>query len=723
MRLGHAGRLSILAIAVAAFYSPHLLSGTTRFDGLDVHYATQRYLSDAIRAGRLPFWTPNIFSGFPILADLQTGAWYPLNWPFFLIGITPNSMNLEVLLHSLIASCGAYALAGHLRLHPIAGVATGLFYGLGGFFAAHTQHVGIVQTAAWLPWLVLLVDTCASSGLTLLRYGVAGLLGAMLALPGHFQTALYTFTFVSVWALLDPALCRAWLRQRRGVMVLAASAVWGAAIAAIMILPGLELARLSLRSRVHAGDLNLGYFHPDSLLTLIHPNYYGMFAGGPYTGPGDVTQHYFYAGLLLVPLALIGLLTHARVRRMALLLGLPFLWYALGPTGGLFELTRRVPGFGSIELPMHGWFLPALGLALLGGSGVDWVLRHPRVLRLRWLYAAAAVALALLWVDLFIFNALLNRLGYSRVPAEAQFELPIRSLQRELATVQGQVGRVYGDPMTSIGYRNHPLQVGIEATYGYNPLELALYSDYEGTASDNPRLIDGLAATHRIVIDRDGMLRAEPNPTALPLAYFPPRIRAVPDAAAALQALATLDPARETLVYEPVPPLQPAEGATATVVVRADDAMRIRYSSPTPNLLRVGIPRYPGWRATLNGSELPTLTVDYALLGVLVPPGEGEVHLHYVPRFFWPAAAMSTVALLAALFVLAHGLRAIVGMAKAKRTNVKTPHKDSAAKNTMNPPGGGGGTQELGGTGTQAQDPKRRIGQHSGAGEPPLMKK
>jgi hypothetical protein len=41
----------------------------------------------------------------------------------------------------------------------------------------------------------------------------------------------------------------------------------------------------------------------------------------------------------------------------------------------------------------------------------------------------------------------------------------------------------------------------------------------------------------------------------------------------------------------------------------------------------------------------------------------------------------------------------------------------------MNPPDGPGGTQELGGTGTQAQDPKRRIGQHGGAGEPPLMKK
>ena len=62
-------------------------------------------------------------------------------------------------------------------------------------------------------------------------------------------------------------------------------------------------------------------------------------------------------------------------------------------------------------------------------------------------------------------------------------------------------------------------------------------------------------------------------------------------------------------------------------------------------------------------------------------------------------------------------------MPKAKRTNVKGQHKDFAAKNTMNPPDGGGGTQTLGGTGTQEQDPKRRLGQFGGAGEPPLIKK
>ena len=68
---------------------------------------------------------------------------------------------------------------------------------------------------------------------------------------------------------------------------------------------------------------------------------------GNYNGTGEVTQHFFYAGIVLVPLALVGAF-NARALRMALLLGLPFLWYALGPAAGLFRVIARLPGFMGI---------------------------------------------------------------------------------------------------------------------------------------------------------------------------------------------------------------------------------------------------------------------------------------------------------------------------------------------------------------------------------------
>ena len=59
---------------VGGFFAPQILGGTSQWDGIEVHYASQQYFAAAIRSGVLPFWTPYIFSGFPLLADLQSGA-------------------------------------------------------------------------------------------------------------------------------------------------------------------------------------------------------------------------------------------------------------------------------------------------------------------------------------------------------------------------------------------------------------------------------------------------------------------------------------------------------------------------------------------------------------------------------------------------------------------------------------------------------------------------
>src|SRR5205807_6347556 len=190
------------AAMVCVFYLPQLLTGTVQFDGVDVHYTSQRYFSDALRSGHLPFWTPYVFAGFPFLADLQVGAWYPLNWPFFVAGFTPTSISGELWVHSLVACSGAYALALRLFRQSLAALGTAMFYGLSGWFAAHSQHVGMFQTAAWLPWLLLLLESLAQR-VSLARLALAGLLGAALALPGHFQVALYAFSGVSVWAVLE----------------------------------------------------------------------------------------------------------------------------------------------------------------------------------------------------------------------------------------------------------------------------------------------------------------------------------------------------------------------------------------------------------------------------------------------------------------------------------------------------------------------------------------
>src|SRR5580700_11907371 len=126
------------AILAVLFYAIPLFSGqvSIHWDLADVSYPAQKYFADAVRAGRLPYWTPYLFSGMPFLSDPAVGAWYPLHWPFFMAGITPRSLVWEVALHAFIALTGAYVLALRWFDDVTPAALAGVLYAFNGFFAA-----------------------------------------------------------------------------------------------------------------------------------------------------------------------------------------------------------------------------------------------------------------------------------------------------------------------------------------------------------------------------------------------------------------------------------------------------------------------------------------------------------------------------------------------------------------------------------------------------------
>jgi len=48
-------------------------------DILRLFYPFSVELARALNEGRLPLWTPNLLAGFPLLAEGQVGALYPIN--------------------------------------------------------------------------------------------------------------------------------------------------------------------------------------------------------------------------------------------------------------------------------------------------------------------------------------------------------------------------------------------------------------------------------------------------------------------------------------------------------------------------------------------------------------------------------------------------------------------------------------------------------------------
>ncbi|MGE5646748.1 MAG: YfhO family protein [Acidobacteriota bacterium] len=617
-----------LFLAVLVFYWTPLTSGSASilWDAVDVHYSSQKYFADNLLSGKLPFWTPYIFSGFPFLADPQVGAWYPLNWPFFLAGITPRTIEWELALHALLAAVGAYLLALRLLEDRAAAFAAALLYAFSGFFAGHSSHVGMFQAAAWLPWL-LLGFLRAAAVPSAANIALAAVSGACLGLAGHFQTALYSFSALAIvavaWIARD---VRSW---RPAAAVFAAIVLLSAALAAVVIVPGLELTAHSIRANADTARSSDGALDPRALGTLVVPNLFGAVSGA-YTGPGDVTQHYFYGGLLLLPLAVLGLRS-PKARWAGALLIIPALWYALGPSWGLYRVVGLLAGFRSVRAPVHAWFVVALGLALLAGAGL-------LVARTRW-RNFAWVAIAVIFADLFYWNSATNQLAYARVSFDDLYGRAEQMLGNAAAQQPPLTRFLAPDKVSALGPMNGPLDVRLEATYGYNPLELKAYAGYRSAAAGNDHLLAGLNASRRLNMQTGNV---DPYP-GLPRVWFPRQLVYAAGERESLRLLAGSEPPETAVVLSPALGLKQDPGAAATLAADGEQGARIRYRSSSKALLRIAIPYYPGWRATVKGIPLDIVRADHAFLGVVVPPGDNELLLSFRPTWFASSAAVSLV--------------------------------------------------------------------------------
>jgi hypothetical protein len=665
-----------LALAVLLFYYQPLFSSAAsiQWDAVDVQYSPQKYLADSLHAGKAPFWTPYVFSGAPFLADPQVGAWYPLNWPFFLLGITPHAIQWQLALHALLAAIGGYLLGRDLLRSRAGAAFTGVFFAFSGLFAETSSHIGPFQATAWLPALLWAGRRAARSPRWL---PVLAICSGCLVLTGHFQTALYSFFALAIFLVADIVIAKhsvskqplpdgrgsdlSRARQQtivrfvgellnptwvRSLAALGVAAVAAAALPAVMTLPGIELTGESIRAGADFSGPSAALV-PGALATLVSPNHYSALGPDPYTGPEDITQFYLYMGLLLLPLAAAGLA--ARERWYALALVIPGAWYAFGPPAGLYSVIAILPGFRSVRAPIQMWFVAALGLALLAGAGVGW---------LRARFPSPWIPLALMAVvggDLYYWNMANNPLTYGRASFQELYGANQDRFQAAVAPLTRDPMHRIHVPFASeaLGPLNGTLDSRIEVTYGYNPLELWRYQKYVEAAGSNAKLLNGLAVT--AIID-PAKRSLQQNADRLPRIFAPERVSAVRSKEEARGRLATLDPAHEA-VAEGAGEIAQNGGAAVQITSYEGDLYRARYQAAHPTLMRIAVPYFPGWQAEVDGRSLPVVPVDLALMGVVVPEGSHELTVRYRPTRFAAGAVISAVAWIAVLAWLWWGFR------------------------------------------------------------------
>jgi hypothetical protein len=106
---------AVLAVALLFFHAS-LLEGGLYYPGdIARQYLPQRAaLERAGEAGGLPWWTPDVWAGYPLLAEGETAALYPFTWLVAAFTDAAAGVTVSILLHYLLSATGLYLLARRL---------------------------------------------------------------------------------------------------------------------------------------------------------------------------------------------------------------------------------------------------------------------------------------------------------------------------------------------------------------------------------------------------------------------------------------------------------------------------------------------------------------------------------------------------------------------------------------------------------------------------------
>ncbi len=362
-----------LALAPFVYYWPATL-GLKTFFAYDIQYLfypIRFELARRLAEGALPFWSTTMHGGFPLLAEGQVGALYPLNWILYRFLPLHVALSYSLLPHLALAGVGMY-----LFLHTQNGRASTAFVGalsfsFSGFFVAKIQHMTNMIAAGWMPWLFFCYEKFAHARDARARrawFAAISGVAALMLLNGHPQLDFMAVSLFGLWVLFA-SLTRAErsIRARfREIALVVLALALGAGIAAVQLAPFVELFPFSIRGETYAAQEWASYsLDPERFIQIVSP-----FA---LEGPFDPNIEFFgYAGLL--PLALAATAIAARRDKRVwfwIAMVIVALALALGNHNPFYELLYNVPIFNRFRVPARFllWFIFAM--ACLAARALD----------------------------------------------------------------------------------------------------------------------------------------------------------------------------------------------------------------------------------------------------------------------------------------------------------------------------------------------------------------
>ena len=346
--------------------------------------------------GKLPTWNAYSFAGTRLDSNIQAAVYYPLNFIFFILNFV-TAWTILVMLQPFIAGVGLFVYLRHHKLSLLASMFGAVSWAFGGFSIAWLTWGTIMQTAMWLPMILLCLDHLMQSRISRMderRWMLAIWVFVFLLMSaGHSQIALYGLMVAGLYALRlynmekFPQQARKALLSRLGLL-----GIVGACITIPIWLPQWNALALSVRATQESHPE--GWFLPwQHVIQFVAPDFFGNPATMNYWGVWNYGEFIGYIGIVSFVFGLSAMFSGP----MALFWSWMFvgaLFFMIGhPITHALSATH-IPLLGSLQ-PTRLMMLAVLALSVLVAYGVDGWRRSSR--HITYAVVFIGMVIGLLW--------------------------------------------------------------------------------------------------------------------------------------------------------------------------------------------------------------------------------------------------------------------------------------------------------------------------------------
>jgi hypothetical protein len=237
-------------------------------DVVSITYPWRKLAVDLMKSGILPLWNPYILSGSPLLANITSVPFYPLNIIYWLIPDFSKAWSIQIILQPLLAGIFMYIFLKNNNLSKLSSLFGSLVWGFSGFFMVWLEYNTIVHASLYFPLILYAIQKSFENKKYYLLLSLAISLSYY---AGYPQITFYELLFAGLFVLfVYPS------RNIKNYFALIFYVLLGVGLSLPFLLPAYEATSQSVRQVDDiANQTNVKFILPEQVIAFVAPDYFG----------------------------------------------------------------------------------------------------------------------------------------------------------------------------------------------------------------------------------------------------------------------------------------------------------------------------------------------------------------------------------------------------------------------------------------------------------------